>query len=187
MAWLKKPTPKLALAWLFGAAIFVLARPTSLSFAVGAAPVTLGAALRLWACGHLEKNKKLTTSGPYAFVQNPLYLGTFLIMLGFCVMARNLYVLLGGALLFFAYYIPFKRQREGDRLRALFGEAYDDYARSVPALFPIRIAPYPMRSGDRFMPSLIIENSEHGTTLAVLCGVVLMALRVAFPDVLRLG
>jgi hypothetical protein len=32
--------------------------------------------LRIWASGHLVKNKVLTVTGPYAYVKNPLYIGT---------------------------------------------------------------------------------------------------------------
>lgn len=187
MAWLKKPTPKLLFAWLFAFALFLVARPTLAWYLAGLPAILAGELLRLWACGHLEKNKKLTTSGPYAWVQNPLYLGTFLIMLGFCIQAGNLWVLAGGAVVFFAYYIPFKKRREGDRLREIFGTAWEDYAASVPVLFPVKARPYPRRSSERFVPGLVIANSEHGTAVAVVIGLVVMGLRVAFPDVLRLS
>lgn len=185
MAWLKRPTSKLFLAWAFALLLFAAANPTPAFFAAGLAPVLAGALVRLWACGHLEKNKKLTTAGPYAWVQNPLYLGTFLIMLGFCIMARRLEVLAVGALVFFVYYIPFKRRREGDRLREIFGEAYDDYARSVPVLFPYRLAPYPRRAAERWKGALVFANSEHGTTVAVMLGIGAMAARLAFPQIPR--
>lgn len=186
MAWRKRPTPKLLFAWLFAAFLFVVAAPSVTSFAIGLPFVLAGTGLRIWACGHLEKNKKLTTSGPYAYVQNPLYLGTFLIMVGFCAMARNRWALGVGALVFFAYYIPFKKRREGDRLREIFGEAYDDYARSVPVLFPTTLRAYPRRSTERFVATLVTANSEHGTTAAVILGLAVMSVRLGFPGILRL-
>lgn len=181
MAIRKKLTLKLVVAWLFAAVLFTVAHPTRTSYLAGLAPVLCGAALRIWACGHLEKNKKLTTSGPYAFVQNPLYLGTFLILLGFGIMGRNVWVLAAGALIFFVYYMPYKKGREGDRLKALFGEAFVAYNNAVPVLFPMKLAPYPNRSRERFVPGLVLNNSEHGTSIAVVVGLVVMALRVLYP------
>ena len=52
------------------------------TFVVGSALALLGIAVRVWGCGHLQKNRLVVTSGPYAHVQHPLYLGTFLIALG---------------------------------------------------------------------------------------------------------
>jgi len=45
--------------------------------------VVLGEALRTWAAGHLLKDERLTVGGPYAFVRDPLYLGSLLSALGF--------------------------------------------------------------------------------------------------------
>ena len=53
-----------------------LSAPTLASLAAGIPVSLLGLALRAWAAGHLEKDSTLTDSGPYAWVRNPLYLGT---------------------------------------------------------------------------------------------------------------
>jgi len=180
MAWLKRPTKKLVIAWIFGLLLFVLAVPSWRSFVVGLPFIFLGEVLRLWACGYLEKNQKLTTSGPYSHVQNPLYLGTLLILLGFTLQARNPYLLAAGLLIFFLYYVPFKKRREGDRLRALFGEAYDHYASNVPPLL-FRLRSYERRSLESFRWGLIIENSEHATAIVVTIGVALMVVRMLVP------
>ena len=48
-----------------------------------------GWALRIWAqqhvCYRIKTNKALTTSGPYAVVRNPIYIGNTLIVLGVIV------------------------------------------------------------------------------------------------------
>jgi len=41
-----------------------------------------GELLRLWAAGHLEKSREVTTSGPYRFTRHPLYMGSTLIGIG---------------------------------------------------------------------------------------------------------
>src|SRR5688500_18041734 len=97
-------------------------------FWAGFALVVFGEWVRMWAAGHLVKNKVLTVTGPYAYVKNPLYIGTFLCMAGFAIMAKGNpaqsgwlgymnWILLGvGVLGFVVYYVPYKKKREGDRL-----------------------------------------------------------------------
>ena len=89
---------------------------------VGLLVVAAGEAVRIWAAGHLYKNERVVTSGPYAYVKNPLYLGTFLIMVGFCMMASKFVFLAIGLVVFVAYYAPFKQRRESGRLRERFGD-----------------------------------------------------------------
>ena len=68
------------------AAFFVwLARPTPTSLLEGALVMVPGLLLRGFASGHVQKDKQLTTSGPYAYTRNPLYLGSLLLAAGFAV------------------------------------------------------------------------------------------------------
>ena len=71
----------------FVSSIFVLwlAQPTARSVAVGAVVAAIGEAIRVWAAGHLEKGREVTTSGPYAFTRHPLYLGSVLIGIGLAI------------------------------------------------------------------------------------------------------
>ena len=48
-----------------------------------------GLALRSWSAGILHKNAELTTSGPYGLIRNPLYVGSFMMMCGFCTLIGN--------------------------------------------------------------------------------------------------
>ena len=70
MAWLKKPTWRLGAVYALLAYLIVTARkPTALTLTLGLLPIVLGELLRIWACGHLVKNKRLTTTGPYAYTR----------------------------------------------------------------------------------------------------------------------
>jgi protein-S-isoprenylcysteine O-methyltransferase Ste14 len=164
---------RVLVVWVTVGALMALARPEPAWLVGGAVPVLLGELLRIWAAGHLEKNKKLTVTGPYAHVKNPLYLGTFLIMAGFCVMAparyqANWIILAVGSLLFIAAYAPRKMRVEYGRLRERFGEAFEAYDKAVPDYVP-RLTPY--RGGtDRWQLSLVLENSELWVALVVLLG-----------------
>jgi protein-S-isoprenylcysteine O-methyltransferase Ste14 len=145
----------------------------------GLALILVGELLRIWAAGHLRKTKEVTTTGPYAYVKNPLYLGTFLILVGFCLMAGNLWILAAGAAIFVVYYAPFKKKREGQRLFEKFGDAWADYDLHVPDYIP-RWSPYPGRGGRKWSWRDFRENSEDGTFLAVVLGVLLILLRFLF-------
>lgn len=73
--------------------------------------------------------QRLVTSGPYAFVRNPMYLGHLAFLLGVAVTLRSWFglALLAGTALWFD-----RRVRDDEaRLRALFGPAYAAYASRV--------------------------------------------------------
>src|SRR5512143_2001377 len=96
---LTKITTKTVLAAVVAIVMFYLAKDKQLSpvwFIPGVVVTFLGEGLRLWAAGHLRKNKQLTTTGPYSYVKNPLYIGTLLITIGYSAMARNIYIMVGG-------------------------------------------------------------------------------------------
>ena len=66
---LTKVTGKTVMAGIVGIVMFFLAKDTTLEpawFIPGAAITLFGEGLRLWAAGHLRKNKQLTTTGPYS-------------------------------------------------------------------------------------------------------------------------
>lgn len=128
-------------------AILLLACPTLLSVIFGAIIVVAAEAMRVWASGHLIRNQEVTTSGPYAYLRDPFYLGRFLLMVGFCVMAWGYtwILLIIGLGVFFLNYMPRKYRKEMARLENLFGEAYKEYAAYTRSLVP-RLKPYPKAS-----------------------------------------
>jgi len=152
------------------------ARPQGKFFIGGLTIILIGEAFRLWAAGHLSKNREVTTTGPYAYVKNPLYIGTFLIMIGFCLLARQWIILSVGLAVFFLYYAPFKTKREADRLRSIFGSLWDEYDRSVPDYIP-RLSAYQKRGAHRWSWDRVVSNSEHKTALSTMTGIVALALR----------
>ena len=139
---------RVIVVYLFVAALVWVSQPTLLLVAIGLPFVVAGEAVRFWAAGHLLKSKELAVSGPYRYTQNPLYLGRFLILTGFCLMAylpvrvggiaipANLLVLAISYGVFFLYYLPRKVRVEGSRLAELHGGAWRTYFESVPILFP---------------------------------------------------
>jgi protein-S-isoprenylcysteine O-methyltransferase Ste14 len=172
-------------SYAFAAATLALASPAQsplwpYGFYAGALVAVVGEALRIWGCGHLRKNKDVITSGPYGYVRNPLYLGTLLILVGFCVAAGNeivMYVLLPvGLIAFFAYYTPKKERVESDRLRRRFGAQFDAYHDAVPGYLP-RITRWKNASNLPWSWPLVVDNTEIPTALLVAAGLTVLALR----------
>ena len=64
-----------------------LSRPSPVSIVWGVPVSLLGLALRGWAAGCLDKNRQLSTGGPYAHTRNPLYLGTLAAAAGLAIAA----------------------------------------------------------------------------------------------------
>jgi protein-S-isoprenylcysteine O-methyltransferase Ste14 len=193
--WKKPLIEKLKLLFVFiclGAIIWC-SRPTPSYFYSGLALVILGTLVRIWAGGHLTRDQRLTTSGPYAYSRNPFYLGRLLWIIGFAVMtgltnsgSAN-YVIYGilvvALIIFFVYYMPRKEAREGGRLKEFFGEDYERWKANVPSLFP-RLTPYKMNP-KKWNAKLyfgndgsITGNKEIWTTLAVIVIAALFFLRM---------
>lgn len=118
------------------AGIFVwLARPRLVTLLVGLVVAVVGLVIRAWAAGHIRKNAALAVSGPYAYTRNPLYLGSFILGLGFSIASGHplLWALFGG--LFLGIYWPVMRV-EAATLVELFGSEYEAYAQAVPLFLP---------------------------------------------------
>ncbi len=164
---------RVPLGFLCAAVFLVLAEPRPATLAVGGLVALCGLAIRAWASGHIRKNDALATSGPYSFTRNPLYLGSFVLGLGFTVAAAGrwwLLPILGGlfAALFLGIYIPVMRV-EASTLAELFGEEYARYAAAVPLLFP-RLTPYKAFEGaqTRFDAGLYMRYREYRAALGLL-------------------
>ncbi len=152
--------------FLLVAAFAWFSEPSARSLAFGLPVALAGLALRAWAAGHLAKNERLATSGPYAYVRNPLYVGTLVVAAGLTVASRS--AGLGAVFLavFLFVYLPVI-QLEEQHLRKLFPE-YAAYAARVPALLP-----HPGRRGESrypFRASLYIRNQEYQALGGLLAG-----------------
>ena len=83
----------------------------------------------------LVEGHKLATSGPYAFVRHPIYTG----MLGMLLatgLAISHWAAVLASLVFFFIGTTIRVRSEERLLREAFGEQFETYARSVPAILP---------------------------------------------------
>jgi protein-S-isoprenylcysteine O-methyltransferase Ste14 len=130
---------RVPLGFIFAVVFVLLARPTRTSLIAGTLVLLPGLVLRGLASGHVQKDKQLTTSGPYAYTRNPLYLGSLMLAAGFAIAARSWWTVAVMLLMFAVIYVPVIAGEER-YLRQTFPD-YDDYARHVPRLLP-RLSPY---------------------------------------------
>ena len=82
-----------------------------------------------------QRAETLNTTGIYATVRNPLYLGNFLMLVGFVVAFKSLWFVLLTCLVFAVYYERIIFAEEAF-LEEKFGERYRDWAACTPAFFP---------------------------------------------------
>ena len=152
---------RVPIGFIFTALYLWLARPTWKSLLFGIALVIVGVTVRALASGHVRKNEKLTTSGPYAYTRNPLYLGSLILAVGFAVAALNWWIAIAIVVIFLAIYLPVIRSEEVF-LRTRFPE-FSEYSRRVPILIP-RFTP-PNRSEEVFSWELYRKHREYNAAI----------------------
>lgn len=176
---------RLPLGFILAIAYLIFARPTPLTLAVGGVIAFTGVLVRGWASGHISKNERLATTGPYAHTRNPLYFGSFLIAAGFAVAAHWGLLLLVVA--FFALIYAPTMERERVNISGRFPEAYERYSANVPSFVP---RPTPWRGpgtaekGDGgFSFDLYMKHGEWKAGLTFLLAMAWLAWRAygAFP------
>ena len=161
---------RVALGGLMALCTAWLARPTALSLAAGAGVAVLGEAIRLWAAGHVEKSREVTSSGPYRYTRHPLYLGSTIIGLGLAVAAAHLWLGIG-IVSYLAATLTAAMRAEEAHLRDKFGDAYDRYAS--------RRAPLSSRA---FSWERAWRNREHHAVAGLAAGLILLALKVWYSQ-----
>jgi protein-S-isoprenylcysteine O-methyltransferase Ste14 len=176
--WLRLP-----LGFAFGILYLLFARPTPLTLAVGVAIALAGLAMRAWAAGHIVKNNRLATTGPYAHTRNPLYFGSFLIAAGFAIAAHWSLLLIVIAL-FTLIYGP-TMEREANRIGKLFPDSYPEWSSNVPGFVP-RPSPWraPRSAGEDpdepFSAALYMRHGEWKAALVFVIVVTWLLIRMRY-------
>jgi protein-S-isoprenylcysteine O-methyltransferase Ste14 len=168
---------RVPLGFLFAAVFLFFARPTLLTLAVGSIIAVIGLAIRAWASGHIRKAEALAVSGPYAYTRNPLYLGSFLMGVGFTIAAGVWWLGLIFALLFLGIYFPVMRV-EAEDIRRVFGKEFDEYERNVPLFFP-RFKVW-RHTGITFDRGLYFRYREYRAAIGVAAAIGVLAAKALF-------
>jgi protein-S-isoprenylcysteine O-methyltransferase Ste14 len=152
-----------------------LSHPSGISMLIGLPVAILGLLLRGWAGGHLAKDQQLATSGPYAYLRNPLYVGTLTVAGGLVVASRSIWLVLLFAAVFFLVYLP-AVELEEQHLREIFPD-YGEYARRVSRFLPLSRYPGVSR---KFSWSLYGRNEEYKAALGFLVASAWLLIKYAF-------
>ena len=137
----------------------------------GLAMVVVGQVFRIYAAGYIHKNKQLASTGPYALVRHPLYLGNFLILIGFTIACANWYVTIG-VVLFFLIWYPAAIAYEDSKLENIFEDEWRAWSKNIRAIIPgkFRLADLKAPGWDTYQS--LIRNGELPISLYLLgCGI----------------
>ena len=152
---------RVPLGFVFAAFYLWRAHPSWRSLGFGVIIACIGIVVRALAAGHVKKDRELVTTGPYAYVRNPLYLGSILLGIGFCVAARDIWVACFLIVYFTLIYVPVIRG-EQNYLRSVF-PGYDDYTCRVPSLLPRKL--WFSGVSDGFSRELYFRHREYNSLL----------------------
>ena len=127
-----------------------------------------GAALRAWARCHcsygVNERKTLTTTGPYALVRNPLYVGNLLLIAAAGVASELLWFVPIAFLWAFLIYCGVIRHEES-RLEAKYGEEFTRYRSRVPTWWPRSLNVLESRATRGFAAGFLVQAVYAGIVL----------------------
>jgi protein-S-isoprenylcysteine O-methyltransferase Ste14 len=169
---------RVPLGFVFAVLYLVLARPTVASMLWSLLLVGPGLGLRAYASGYVQKNAELTTTGPYGYTRNPLYLGSMLLAFGFAAASRSLVTVAVLAVLFAVIYVPTIRSEE-EYLRGRFA-GFDEYVRRVPRLLPRLTRGSVPGGAGAFDAALYGKHREYNSLMGAAAIYAALALRLYF-------
>jgi len=162
------PVPFFALAFVFGC-------PSLLSRVVSLVALVLGEGVRIWSVAHTgptTRTRHITASrlalgGPYGYVRHPIYVGNFLLGLGFVgLLTAHPWIWLAYGVLFWLEYTLITDAEEAFLLSRF--EVYRTYRERVPRFLPYRGKAWKEGEKGDFATALRNERSTFLLILAVL-------------------
>jgi protein-S-isoprenylcysteine O-methyltransferase Ste14 len=165
MAWIARR--RVAAGFVLGVVALWLAEPTTRSLAIGALVAGIGEAVRLWAAGHLEKGREVTSSGPYAFTRHPLYLGSSIIGGGVAIASARVVIAIAVAAYLLVSITAAIRTEEA-QLTERFGQQYPAYREGRTTA-----------AARRFSVTRAMRNREYRAMLGLGVALGLLALKAA--------
>ena len=138
----------------------------------GGAVACVGEAIRIWAAGHLNKSREVTSSGPYRWSAHPLYVGSTVMGVGLAIASGRAIV---AALI--AAYLD-RRADGGDQ------DARRRFCAARLAMRTIAIGagtrpPIERRRDRRFSLAQAMANHEHRALIGLVLAMLLLALKAA--------
>ena len=165
---------RVALGFVFGVLVLILAQPTGRSLAVGMSIAACGEAMRIWAAGHLHKAREVTASGPYRWLAHPLYVGSSVMGAGLAVACANWIVAVLIAV-YLASTLTAAIKSEEAFLRRTFGDQYDLYRSGIAARRKAARG-----SGRSFDPAQAIANREYRAVVGFVIALLLLVWKATY-------
>ena len=169
---------RVALGFVSGAIVLWLARPTGVTLLTGGAVACAGEALRIWAAGHLNKSREVTSSGPYRWFAHPLYVGSSIMGAGLAI-AASCAAAAAIIALYLAATLTAAMKNEETFLRQTFSDEYDRYRRADAAAAPLENA------RRRFSAAQALANREHRAAIGLAVAVLLLLLKATYNELFR--
>jgi protein-S-isoprenylcysteine O-methyltransferase Ste14 len=134
--------------------------------------LALGLGMRSWAAGVLRKGQALATTGPYQICRHPLYLGSCLMMAGFCALLNDpIYLIALVGPVTYIYWLTIEREER--RLAERHGDAWTRFAANSSRLIPFR---WPRKLYVAWSLAQWLKNREYKAVLAT--AIALAALQI---------
>jgi len=167
---------RVALGWVCAPLVLIVAEPTAGSIVVGMSIAAAGEALRIWAAGHLNKAREVTSSGPYRWFAHPLYVGSSIMGVGLGIASHSA-IVIGLIALYLFFTLSAAIASEEAYLRRTFGGQYDLYRQG-------REAARASGSPRPFSASRAIANREYRAVIGLLVAVLLLVLKATYNGTL---
>ena len=168
--------------------MLLFSAPTSYSLAIGFATAVLGELVRFWGVSYAGSETRTTgavggtqlvTSGPYAHVRNPLYVGNILMYLGIGIMSNALMPYLQLiALAYFIFQYGAIIHIEEEYLARTFSD-WKDYSANVRRFIP---SMKPFRSDDNLLPNFPRAIRSERSSLIALSSMTAVLLVIYFAN-----
>jgi hypothetical protein len=168
---------RVPLGFVFAMLVVWLATPTGPLLMFGGAIAIVGEALRIWAAGHLNKSREVTSSGPYRFFAHPLYVGSSVMGAGLAIASGSVIVFLLIAVYMGSTITAAVRSEEAF-LRQKFGDQYDRWRRGEAGTRDDAAA------SRRFSLAQAMANHEYRAVSGVVLAVLLLSLKAAYNGAL---
>ena len=172
---MKRNTYRIPLGFLAGAVYIIRAEPSFGSFLLGAVFMVFGEFIRFVSAGTLIKFEGVTRNGIYAYIRNPLYIGSFFIGAGACIIGRDPMFIV---LFLIGYPLVYARtiKREERYLKGRYGDDYECYLCEVPGIIPKSFNLREVLS--ETAPFLAMKNREYLTLLGIAVVWMVMAVKM---------
>ena len=172
-----KNTLRIPIGFAAGIVFLFRADPNLWSFCTGSVIMVLGEIIRFISAGTLIKFEGVTCNGIYAYSRNPLYIGSFLIGIGACVIGRDIlfsfFFLIAFPILYFRII-----KREEHYLSRRYGVDYESYIRIVPRFWSGRLGFGKILRESS--PFLAVKNRELRTVMGIAVVLTVMALKMVY-------